>query len=103
MDYRIKYKKHYEIEFGTDYVIHHIDEDRNNNDISNLLLLPRDLHSKYHEYKREFLDQSDGEVDLYTLERLLSVLKDIDFWIEQKYNADIGYKDAYFMFKGAAI
>ncbi len=30
------------------YDIHHIDGDRNNNDISNLLALPSELHRKYH-------------------------------------------------------
>ena len=47
-DYREKYKRFYNIEFGAEYVIHHIDLDRTNNDISNLLLLPRELHAKYH-------------------------------------------------------
>ena len=47
-DYRLKYKRYFGIEFGKEYVIHHIDFDRSNNDISNLLLLPKELHSKYH-------------------------------------------------------
>lgn len=47
-DYRKKYKRYYGIDFSKDYVIHHIDFDRSNNDISNLLLMPRKLHSKYH-------------------------------------------------------
>lgn len=47
-DYRIKYKRYYNVEFDHNYVIHHIDFDRENHDISNLLLLPRDLHNKYH-------------------------------------------------------
>lgn len=47
-NYREKYKRYYDIEFGTEFVVHHIDLDRENNDISNLLLLPRELHAKYH-------------------------------------------------------
>lgn len=47
-DYRTKYKRFYNIEFGKEYAIHHIDFDRTNNDISNLVLLPTELHSKYH-------------------------------------------------------
>ena len=35
------------------FEIHHIDSDRNNNHISNLVLMPRYLHKKYHWYKRE--------------------------------------------------
>lgn len=46
--YREKYKRHYNISFGSDMVIHHIDFDRTNNEISNLLLLPRKLHEEYH-------------------------------------------------------
>ena len=47
-DYRLKYKRYYDIDFDKDYAIHHIDMDRNNNDIDNLLLLPRGLHNKLH-------------------------------------------------------
>lgn len=49
VNYRKIYKDHYNIDFNSDYVIHHIDFDRNNNDISNLLLLPKTLHMRYHE------------------------------------------------------
>ena len=48
MTYREKYKRYYRIEFSKEYVVHHIDFDRENNDISNLLLLPKELHAKYH-------------------------------------------------------
>lgn len=48
MDYRKIYEQHYNITLENDMVIHHIDLDRSNNDISNLLMLPRNLHSKYH-------------------------------------------------------
>lgn len=47
-NYRMKYKRHYGIDFGADFVVHHIDFNRENNDISNLLLLPKWLHAKYH-------------------------------------------------------
>ena len=50
MNYRKKYRQHYGIDFSNDYVVHHIDLDRSNNDIDNLLLLPKQLHSKYHFY-----------------------------------------------------
>ena len=49
-DYRKKYKRYYGIDFSSDYAIHHLDFDRSNNDISNLLLLPKKLHAKYHFY-----------------------------------------------------
>lgn len=47
-DYRTKYKRYYDIDFGEEYAIHHIDMNRNNNGIDNLLLLPRNLHNKLH-------------------------------------------------------
>ncbi len=47
-NYRTKYKRYYGIEFGSEYVVHHIDLNHSNNDISNLVLLPRSLHGRYH-------------------------------------------------------
>lgn len=47
-NYRQYYKTYYNIDFGKEYEIHHIDQDRNNNDISNLLLLPSSIHSRFH-------------------------------------------------------
>lgn len=47
-DYRAKYKRYYNIEFSKNFVIHHIDLNHDNNDINNLLLLPKKLHSSYH-------------------------------------------------------
>ncbi len=47
-NYRNKFKRYYGINFSSDYVVHHIDLDRENNDINNLMLLPKKLHAKYH-------------------------------------------------------
>lgn len=47
-DYRQYYKDYFGIDFDESYDIHHIDFDRKNNDISNLLLLPSKLHHQYH-------------------------------------------------------
>lgn len=48
VDYRQLYKDHYGIEFGPEMAVHHIDFNRDNNSIDNLLLLPNKLHAKYH-------------------------------------------------------
>lgn len=48
VDYRQLYKDHYHIDFGSDMVVHHIDFDRSNNSIGNLMLLPNDVHARYH-------------------------------------------------------
>ena len=47
-NYRKIYKDYFGIKFGPEYVVHHIDANRENNDISNLLLLPKEVHAKYH-------------------------------------------------------
>lgn len=60
--YRKIYEDYYGIEIPAGMDIHHIDEDRENNDIANLLMLPKDIHSRYHIWKREFdrLERFDG-------------------------------------------
>lgn len=47
-DYRKFYKEYYGIDFGSEYSIHHIDFNRDNNSIHNLILLPKRLHRRYH-------------------------------------------------------
>lgn len=112
-DYRKLYKEYYGIEFGKEFAIHHIDGNRNNNEISNLLLLPLSLHSKYHAYKFEFEscceyklecgltygDMMARSLQLFYFDRLYSVLQEINFWIEQKQLADMKISTAYFMFR----
>ena len=58
-NYRLKYKRYFGIDFGTDYEIHHIDFNRENNDISNLILLPKELHKKYHFYINQMSNPND--------------------------------------------
>ena len=48
MNYRKAYKQRYRIDFGSDYDIHHIDMNRENNNIQNLILLPKELHQRLH-------------------------------------------------------
>lgn len=48
MDYRKLYEAHYGIKILPGFEIHHIDQNRNNNNIKNLLLLPKRLHSQLH-------------------------------------------------------
>ena len=47
MDYRKKYKKHYG-EIPNDWDVHHIDFNRKNNQIENLVAIPIELHKKIH-------------------------------------------------------
>ena len=48
-DYREKFKRYYGLEFSKDYHIHHIDLNHSNNDIDNLMIVPKELHEVYHE------------------------------------------------------
>lgn len=56
-NYREKYKRYYGIEFGSEYDVHHMDFDRGNSDIENLVLLPKELHKRYHFYLNAFYSQ----------------------------------------------
>lgn len=55
MDYR-KYYKKIVGDIPKDYEIHHIDFDRSNNYIYNLVALPKSLHRKYHQVLLWFND-----------------------------------------------
>ena len=63
VDYRQLYKDYFGIDFGSDMVVHHIDFDRTNNDIDNLLLMPRELHAKYHMHVSQLGGSKDGFID----------------------------------------
>lgn len=48
MNYRKFYEKQCNIKIPKGYEIHHIDRNRENNDIKNLVMLPKKLHKQYH-------------------------------------------------------
>lgn len=97
-DYRSIYKDYYKIEFDKSFAVHHIDFDRNNNDIDNLLLLPRGLHSKYHscllgcaneEHKISGIIGDLKKGKLTSLRNLSTSLVEIEKWVKLKnYNYD---------------
>lgn len=82
-DYRKKYKDHYGIEFGRDYVVHHIDKNRENNDISNLILLPNRLHSKFHCVIDGLQGQSMNLSDIKATPDSIRAM----MWFESEWNA----------------
>lgn len=114
------YKMFYPFLIDENYVVHHIDFNRNNNDIENLLLLPRNLHFRYHKILRKLwtngynlslslklipYQQKEG-MDIYYISELVKVLEEIDYWVKEKSEADywIGQEkltpDGYPMFFG---
>lgn len=105
-NYREKYKRYYEIDFDSDYVIHHIDFDRNNNDIGNLLLLPSELHQRYHFYLAAICGANwkTGQFTINTklspfgmlpcnnddyLQGLIDTVKECQKWLQYKNNLDM--------------
>ena len=103
-NYREKYKRYYQLNFSSEYQIHHIDFNHNNNDISNLLLLPKDLHQKFHRYmnaltpyvgedKRTISFNINDKNFLYVfssdLEELIGTALEVDNWVEFKRECDI--------------
>ena len=48
-DYRLKYKKHHNINLCKDIDVHHIDWNKNNNDINNLIAVPKMVHVVIHQ------------------------------------------------------
>lgn len=105
-NYRRKYIKHYGdelrrigIKFGNGYIIHHIDGDRNNNDIRNLLMLPRYLHSKYHAHKSKVENISMPleihgnrfnaySMDIAEIKEFLEILEECNRWHDLKTRMD---------------
>lgn len=71
MDYKKLYAETYGITWDTDMEIHHIDRNRENNDISNLILLPGYLHHELHNCLHEavFMSEQSSTGDL--IERMM--------------------------------
>ena len=102
MNYREKYKRHYNIAFGPEYEVHHIDLNHKNDDIENLLLLPKDLHRAYHKIIAELCgpeDLSHFTLDFATLDpysenfassvgKLCSIIGQCQRWIQYKESLD---------------
>lgn len=100
VDYRQLYKDYFGIEFGPDMVVHHIDFDRNNNNIGNLLLMPRTLHAKYHMHISQLGGANDGFIDcnmqvdtntyrIAALRGLADSLDEIVEWFKTKHTMEL--------------
>lgn len=104
-NYRKKFKEHYGIDFGSDFEVHHIDLDHSNNDIDNLMLLPKKLHHQYHVSLSAFRyggtkvrfdakicgnHVSGNAYDLMMIEHLVDALIECNKWYDYKMYLD-GY------------
>lgn len=102
-NYRYKYKRYYGIEFSKDFDVHHIDFNRENNDISNLILLPKKLHRKYHMLGNMLFGSGDGQISkthtqicLYnvvhtskTLEEFAKTMQEMKEWVVYKNDLEV--------------
>lgn len=52
--HRLRYEAHHKIKIPDDYDIHHIDEDKSNNDINNLVMMTHSEHSILHKTNDEW-------------------------------------------------
>jgi hypothetical protein len=60
--YKQYYSKHFFVDIDNDkFHVHHIDFDRENNDMGNLLVLPAALHRRYHAVLAE-IDKNEAYV-----------------------------------------
>lgn len=107
MDYRKKcldyYQKIYKEKFGVPvefYEVHHIDNCHTNNKIENLLLIPPELHRKYHSlrYKAIMMPLPDRMVGnavgarLYEFDSIveyLDCLEECKLFMDMKAKADL--------------
>lgn len=104
-NYRKYYKEYYGIDFDNEYSIHHIDFNRDNNSIENLILLPKRLHRRYH-FILTALGAENGIIKNFNLQmdaqmnkpitdyqrkmliNFLNVTEELKKWQEYKNNLD---------------
>lgn len=93
--YKKFYEEYYGIEIPSGFDIHHIDGNRENNNIENLLMLPSDLHHRYH-LTKQFVQGYDAGINLeccfgYKEKmalRFFQSLQEIAIWVSRKNQMD---------------
>lgn len=106
-DYRQYYKDYYNVDFGDDYVVHHMDFDDNNNDIYNLLMLPKKLYRRYMFYLNSFgatkdskgISEIDFKIEIEAgsipitrykmMKSFCDTMEEINHWVQIKSNLDM--------------
>ena len=72
-DYRKYYENYYGVKIPKGYEIHHIDLNHENNDINNLVSLPRKLHRKLHFYINAINERRTYRKNRFELDDLFRV------------------------------
>lgn len=100
-DYRKYYKEYYGISFGHPLDVHHIDCNRENNNIDNLLLIPSKSHQALHKIDNATSGNLNCAFDLVSNSYLNSLSKeefllffDIIKWYDVKCQSDCEIKEA---------
>ena len=91
-NYREKYLEYFGLENDENFQVHHLDLNRDNNSIYNLVLLPKKVHKRFHFFIAEFRNRNNGIVTLdlsnpfssimevETCLKVLPILKEIKKW-----------------------
>ena len=88
------YEDYYGIKIPDGFVVHHINRNRENNNIDNLIMLPNILHAKYHSYIN-LLSTDNILLDMHSLQKtdviknLAKTIEECREWIVKKYDSDI--------------
>lgn len=103
MDYRKYYEQYYGIKIPAQYDIHHMDLNRDNNSIDNLLLLPKDVHHRYHfclnatrgDIKEKRINveirgniANENNYDMEMVENLIYAIRECNKWYDYKMYLD---------------
>lgn len=98
-NYRKYYAEYYGIDIPEEFDIHHIDGNRNNNSIDNLIMLPSKLHRKYH-MTRKFAENFDTTISLQDSRECETLMAkhfyeaflEINHWVNVKNDMDMTKK-----------
>lgn len=99
MDYRNIYADYFGVKIPDGFIIHHIDENRDNNEIPNLLMMPDALHRKWHSIKKECkrsqmmesldymfgIDNISFPIAASIIEEYIKIRWEVQDWINEKH------------------
>lgn len=97
-NYKTYFEKYYNIKIPKNYEIHHIDLNHNNNDINNLMVLPKELHQEYHRLLNEYSRYGTKKIEflisgnmvgtesyfINLLNELTDIIKECNKWYDYK-------------------